>query len=242
MTILQDIKEELQSLANSETAKHSQRFFKTGKGEYGEGDIFLGIRVPAIRKLAKKYSQLSLSNIQSLLKSKFHEQRLLAIIMLVNLYKIADKQTQKKIFTIYINNTKYINNWDLVDISAASIVGAYLDDKSKRLLYDFSDSDDLWKRRISVISTYYFIRNNDFTDCLKLSKRLLNDPHDLIHKAVGWMLREIGKRNQPIEEVFLDEYASRMPRTMLRYALEKFPADSRKSYMAMKHRLTAHES
>lgn len=242
MTALQDIKEELQSLADSETAKHSQRFFKTGKGEYGEGDIFLGIRVPVIRKLAKKYSYLSLSNILSLLKSKFHEQRLLAIIMLVNLYKVADKKTQKEIFSLYINNTRYINNWDLVDISAASIVGAYLNDKSKKLLYDFSDSEDIWQRRIAIISTYHFIRNNDFTDSLKLSERLLNDPHDLIHKAVGWMLREIGKKNQSIEAAFLDKYASRMPRTMLRYALERFPADSRKSYMAMKHRLTAQES
>ena len=242
MSALQDIKKELQHLANKETAKHSQRFFKTGKGEYGEGDIFLGIRVPILRKLAKKHPHLSLPNIQSLLKSKFHEQRLLAVIMLVNQYKLADKQKQKEIFTLYTNNTKYINNWDLVDISAANIVGAYLSDKNKKLLYDFSASDDLWQRRIAVISTYYFIRNNDFTDCLNIAERLLNDPHDLIHKAVGWMLREIGKKNQPTEEAFLDKYAYRMPRTMLRYALEKFPANLKKSYMAMKHGLTAHES
>jgi len=238
MTILQDIETDLQNLADQETAKHSQHFFKTGKGEYGEGDQFLGICVPVIRKLAKKFSHLSLSDIQALLKSKFHEQRLLAIIMLINRFKKADAKDQKDIFLLYIKNIKYINNWDLVDVSAPQIVGAYLSDKNKSLLYDLVVSDSLWERRIAIISTFYFIRNNDFTDSLKLSENLLNDTHDLIHKAVGWMLREIGKKDRLAEEAFLDQFATIMPRTMLRYALEKFPDEIRKSYMGMKHRLT----
>jgi len=242
MTALQDIKNECQSLADPETARHSQRFFKTGKGEYGEGDIFLGIRVPVIRQLAKKYHQLPLNNITSLLKSKYHEQRLLALIMLVNLYKKSDDTTRKTIFDIYINNFKYINNWDLIDTTTPHIVGAYLFDKDRSLLYEFAASDNLWKRRMSVLACFYFIKKNDFNDGLTLAELLLEDNEDLIHKAVGWMLREIGKKNYGKTTSFLDKFAFCMPRTMLRYALEKFPADTRKSYMAMKHRLTAHKS
>ena len=234
MTDLQDIKQTLQTLADKETAEHSQRFFKTGKGEYGEGDIFLGIRVPALRKVANQYKHLPLNNILSLLKSKFHEQRLLAIIMLVNQYKKSSASDAEKIFTLYINNTKYINNWDLVDISAPHIVGAHLYKKNRELLYDFAKSADLWKKRIAIMATFYFIRNNEFSDSIKISEFLLNDTHDLIHKAVGWMLREIGNRNRQFEQIFLDKYAANMPRTMLRYALEKFPVLKRQHYMALK--------
>lgn len=234
MTDLQELKQALQSLADKTAAKHSQRFFKTAKGEYGEGDIFLGIRVPVLRKLALQYKQLSLSHIQSLLKSKFHEQRLLAIIMLVNKYKKADESEAEAIFTLYINNTKHINNWDLVDISAPNIIGVHLYKRNRELLYDFAKSTDLWKKRIAILATFHFIRNNDFKDCLKICELLLTDSHDLIHKATGWMLRETGKRHLQTEQAFLDEYAARMPRTMLRYALEKLPVSRRKYYMALK--------
>ena len=234
MTDLQEIKQTLQSLADKKTAEHSQRFFKTAKGEYGEGDIFLGIRVPVIRKIALQYKHLPLSNILSLLKSKYHEQRLLAVIMLVNKYKTANTKETETIFTIYIDNTKYINNWDLVDVSAPNIIGAHLYKRNRKLLYDFANSTDLWKKRIAILATLYFIRNNDFKDCLKLCEILLTDPHDLIHKATGWMLRETGKKHLPTEQAFLDKYASIMPRTMLRYALEKLPPAKRKHYMALK--------
>ncbi len=242
MTILQDLKSELQSLADKERASHSQRYFKTGKGEYGEGDIFLGIRVPVIRKLAKKFHLLPLNNIQSLLKSKFHEQRLLALIMLVNLFKKADGETQQEIYSFYIANTQYINNWDLVDTTTPHIVGAYLYDKDRSLLYEFVNSDNLWKRRIAVLACFYFIQNNDFNDAITIAETLLEDTEELIHKAVGWMLREIGKKDPTTEQDFLEKHAYRMPRTMLRYALEKFPIPKRKIYMAMKHRSTAAKS
>jgi len=218
-------------LANEQIAEHSQRFFKTGKGEYGEGDIFLGIRVPLLRRLVKKYGGISIAEVRKLLHSKFHEERLLAVLMLVQLFKSADESVQKQVYDLYLENTEFINNWDIVDISASNIVGAHLYEKDKAPLYDLVQSKNLWERRISIISTFYFIRQNEFDDTLKLAKILLNDKEDLIHKAVGWMLREVGKREIEFEEEFLQEHYKIMPRTMLRYAIEKFPETSRKMYL-----------
>jgi len=223
------IHNDLLQLANEQIAEHSQRFFKTGKGEYGEGDIFLGIRVPLLRRLVKKYGGISIAEVRKLLHSKFHEERLLAVLMLVQLFKSADESVQKQVYDLYLENTEFINNWDIVDISASNIVGAHLYEKDKAPLYDLVQSKNLWERRISIISTFYFIRQNEFDDTLKLAKILLNDKEDLIHKAVGWMLREVGKREIEFEEEFLQEHYKIMPRTMLRYAIEKFPETSRKN-------------
>jgi len=225
------IHNDLLQLANEQIAEHSQRFFKTGKGEYGEGDIFLGIRVPLLRRLVKKYGGISIAEVRKLLHSKFHEERLLAVLMLVQLFKSADESVQKQVYDLYLENTEFINNWDIVDISASKIVGAHLYEKDKAPLYDLVQSKNLWERRISIISTFYFIRQNEFDDTLKLAKILLNDKEDLIHKAVGWMLREVGKREIEFEEEFLQEHYKIMPRTMLRYAIEKFPETSRKMYL-----------
>ena len=225
------IHNDLLQLANEQIAEHSQRFFKTGKGEYGEGDIFLGIRVPLLRKLVKKYGGISITEVRRLLSSKFHEERLLAVLMLVQLFKSGDESVQKQVYDLYLENTEFINNWDIVDISASNIVGAHLYEKDKAPLYDLVQSKNLWERRISIISTFYFIRQNEFDDTLKLAKILLNDKEDLIHKAVGWMLREVGKREIEFEEEFLQEHYKIMPRTMLRYAIEKFPETSRKMYL-----------
>jgi len=225
------IHNDLLQLANEQIAEHSQRFFKTGKGEYGEGDIFLGIRVPLLRKLVKKYRGISITEVRKLLHSKFHEERLLAVLMLVQLFKSGDESVQKQVYDLYLENTEYINNWDIVDISASNIVGAHLYEKDKAPLYDLVQSKNLWERRIAIIATFYFIRQNEFDDTLKLAKILLNDKEDLIHKAVGWMLREVGKREIEFEEEFLQEHYKIMPRTMLRYAIEKFPETSRKMYL-----------
>jgi 3-methyladenine DNA glycosylase AlkD len=225
------IHNDLLQLANEQIAEHSQRFFKTGKGEYGEGDIFLGIRVPLLRHLVKKYRGISITEVRKLLHSKFHEERLLAVLMLVQLFKSADESVQKQVYDLYLENTEFINNWDIVDISASNIVGAHLYEKDKAPLYDLVQSKNLWERRIAIISTFYFIRQNEFDDTLKLAKILLNDKEDLIHKAVGWMLREVGKREIEFEEEFLQEHYKIMPRTMLRYAIEKFPETSRKMYL-----------
>jgi 3-methyladenine DNA glycosylase AlkD len=225
------IHNDLLQLANEQIAEHSQRFFKTGKGEYGEGDIFLGIRVPLLRRLVKKYGGISIAEVRKLLHSKFHEERLLAVLMLVQLFKSADESVQKQVYDLYLENTEFINNWDIVDISASNIVGAHLYEKDKAPLYDLVQSKNLWERRISINSTFYFIRQNEFDDTLKLAKILFNDKEDLIHKAVGWMLREVGKREIEFEEEFLQEHYKIMPRTMLRYAIEKFPETSRKMYL-----------
>jgi len=223
------IKKDLQKLANPKQAKLLQRFFKTGKGEYGEGDIFLGIKVPEQRKIAKKYSDLTLKYIQELLSSKIHEHRLVALFILVDKYKQA--KNKKELVDFYLKNTKYINNWDLVDLSAPNIVGDYLLDKDKSILYKLAKSDNLWEKRIAVLATFAFIKDNQFEDAFKISEILLKDNHDLIHKAVGWMLREIGKRNLEAEERFLNNHYKKMPRTMLRYAIERFPESKRKYYL-----------
>ena len=246
------IKKELNILGNSERAKNLQRFFKTGKGEYGEGDVFLGIDggVPAKRKIAKKYENLSFSNLQNLLDSKIHEYRFIALVILVNKFKKIGKSNfpkckpskclqnsqllveQKEIFDFYIKNARRVNNWDLVDTSAPHIVGRYLQNKKDReILYKFAKSKNLWKKRISIISTFAFIRKGQFEDTLKIAEILLNDEHDLIHKAVGWMLREVGNKDRKVEERFLIKHYGQMPRTMLRYAIEKFPESLRQKYL-----------
>ncbi|MBS3149674.1 DNA alkylation repair protein [Candidatus Woesearchaeota archaeon] len=230
--MLNKIKEDLQKLENPEKAKILSRFFKTGKGEYAEGDIFLGIIVPEQRKLSKKYIDLTLNDLEKLLESKVHEYRLTALFILVHKYEKANKITKKKIFDFYLSNTKYINNWDLIDLSSHKILGDFLYEKNKDILYKLAKSSSLWERRISIISTYYFIRKNNFEDTLNISKLLLNDKEDLIQKAVGWMLREVGKRNLEKEEEFLRKYYKKMPRTMLRYAIERFKEEKKGYYMA----------
>ena len=226
MTLL-SLKKELKSKSSLKRAKILQRFFKTGPGEYGEGDVFLGVQVGGSREVAKKYRTLLLKDVQKLLHSKIHEERTVALFILVYKY---DKE-KKKIFNFYLNNTKYINNWDLVDMSAHKIVGEYLADKSKKILSKLAKSKNLWERRIAIMSTFHFIKNNKFEQTLKISKMLLRDEHDLIHKAVGWMLREIGKRDVGAEEKFLKRYYQKMPRTMLRYAIERFPEKKRQAYL-----------
>ena len=221
----------MRKLANKEIAEHSQRFFKTGKGQYGEGDIFLGIRVPVLRKIAKKFRRISLAEVSKLLESKFHEERLLSILMLVNLFKSGDEDDQELIYELYLDKTKFINNWDIVDISAGNIVGAFLFEKDKAPLYRLVFSENLWERRIAIVATFYFIRNDEFDDTLKIAEILFTDKEDLIHKAVGWMLREVGKRVIEIEEEFLEEHYLKMPRTTLRYAIERFPETRRKMYL-----------
>ncbi len=227
--MINELLKDLDSLANKEKASLLQGFFKTGKGQYGEGDVFLGIMVPEQRKLVKKYKELSMKNIQKLLNSKIHEHRLTGILILVDQYKTKDNK--KELFDFYLKNTKNINNWDLVDLSAPNIVGQFLIDKDRSILYRLTKSSNLWEKRISILATFAFIRNNDFKDALCVAEILLKDEHDLIHKAVGWMLREIGKKDQKVEEEFLKKYYKEMPRTMLRYAIEKFDEDKRQSYL-----------
>lgn len=229
------IRKEIKKAANPEKALVLQRFFKTGIGEYGEGDIFLGITVPESRKISVKFKGLSLQDVESLLQSKIHEERLIALLLLVHNYNLAKKEKNEKkkeeIYIFYLNNRKYINNWDLVDLSAHQIIGHYLEDKDRLILYHLAKSDNIWERRIAIISTFYFIKNNQFNDSLKISLLLLKDNHDLIQKAVGWMLREVGKKDSYFLENFLKKNYKNMPRTMLRYAIERFPEDKRKRYL-----------
>ncbi len=230
-TKIDEVRKELKSKASPETAKNLQRFFKTGPGEYGEGDIFLGLKVGGSREIAKKYQDLSLKETEKLLHSKIHEERLVALLILIHKFQTDKEDLKEKIFKLYLKNTKYINNWDLIDLSAHKIIGEYLRNKSKKILYKLAKSENLWERRIAVLSTFHFIGNNEFKESLKISKLLLKDQHDLIHKAVGWMLREIGKRSLAAEEKFLKIHYKKMPRTMLRYAIERFPEKKRQAYL-----------
>jgi 3-methyladenine DNA glycosylase AlkD len=231
MVMLAGLTSDLQNLADPEKAAILSRFFKTGKGQYGEGDVFLGIVVPKQRAVAKKYSGLSLSDIHRLLSSKIHEHRLVALLILVDKYQKADQGGKEEIADFYLKHTKHINNWDLVDLSAPNIPGDYLLDKDRSVLYRLARSGNLWERRISVISTLAFIRNSDFGDTLGIAGILVKDDHDLIHKAVGWMLREVGKRDLRTEEDFLNRHYRRMPRTMLRYAIERFEEKKRRFFL-----------
>ncbi len=228
---MKNIKDRLQQLASPETAEILQKFFKTGPGEYGEGDIFIGVRVPDLRKLAKEFQDITTSEILAFLASSIHEERFLALLILVLNYGRGDDIEKKKIYDLYLENTSYINSWDLVDGSAHHIVGAFLMDKNKAPLYRLAKSENLWERRIAMVSTFYFIKHDQFQETLGIAKILLTDPEDLIHKAVGWMLREIGKRDMAAEETFLKKHAMNMPRTMLRYAIEKFPEPKRQRYL-----------
>lgn len=233
MANLQQLKTELKKLAEKKQAEILQKFFKTGSGQYGAGDIFLGIKVPLQRKTARQYESLRLADLQTLLNNKIHEYRLTALLILLSQYKKADAEAKKKYVNFYLKNTKNINNWDLVDLSAPNILGDYLLDKSRNILYKLAKSRDLWEKRISVISTLAFIRNNEFGDTLKICEILVNDKHDLIHKAVGWMLREAGKRDRKILENFLRKYYKIMPRVMLRYAIEKLSSRKKKFYLGL---------
>lgn len=236
--MLESIRKDLERLSDKEYAARLQKYFKTGKGEYGQGDKFLGIRVPNVRKLAKKYQNISIRQVSKLMKSSFHEERLFSLFVLVGLFKKANDEDRKKICTLYLKNTKFINNWDLVDASAGRIVGAYLFTRDKKQIYALAKSKNLWKRRISIMSTSYFIIHNEFTDTMKIAEMLLNDKEDLIHKAVGWLLREIGKKDLELEESFLKKHYANMPRTILRYAIEKFPVEKRISYLKNNYKTT----
>ena len=226
-----EINELLKSIGDDATAQNLQRFFKTGKGEYGEGDLFLGIKVPVLRSLVKKYRGVTIDEALYLLKSKFHEERLLSLFMLVDIFKRSNDDDKRKIYNLYLKNRKLINNWDLVDCSAEHIAGAYLKNRDKKPLYELAVSKILWDRRIAIMSTFHFIKNNEFYDALQLSEILKYYNEDLIHKAVGWMLREIGKRDIKTLENFLYKHYKEMPRTMLRYAIEKFSENKRQGYL-----------
>ncbi len=226
-----DIQQRLEALGDPEKAAHAQRFFKTGPGEYGEGDVFRGIRVPVLRAVAKEYKTLPLDETVELLHSPFHEDRFVALAMLVHAFSKGDESLKKTIYDLYLANTKWINNWDLVDASAHKIVGPYLMDRSRKPLYQLARSASLWERRIAIISTFAFFRKDQFEDSLAIAEILLHDKEDLIHKAVGWVLREVGKRNFDLEDGFLQQHYRTMPRTMLRYAIEKFPEPRRQGYL-----------
>jgi 3-methyladenine DNA glycosylase AlkD len=230
---LSQLQKDIKKVANPARAKVSQGFFKTGRGQYGEGDVFIGITVPQSRLIARKYFDLSLGEIETLLKSKIHEERLVALLILVFQFEHGDEPERKKIFDFYRQQTAHVNNWDLVDLSADKIVGRYLfsHPKEKTILRTLAKSTNLWERRIAIVATFWFIKNNEFADTFKIAVLLLKDNHDLIHKAVGWMLREVGKRSETAEKNFLKKYYKIMPRTMLRYAIERFPPSVRQAYL-----------
>ncbi|NEX13901.1 MAG: DNA alkylation repair protein [Prosthecochloris sp.] len=226
-----EIQNSFRKLADPDIARHSLRFFKTGRGEYGEGDRFLGIRVPVLRKHIREFMDASLEDIQELLTSDFHEERLFALLLLVRKFEKGDEAQQNDVYDLYFRNRSSVNNWDLVDSSAPYIVGAWLEKRDTSPLYNLARSDSLWDRRIAIVATFHCIRNGSFDDALRISRLLIQDREDLIHKAVGWMLREIGKRDIGAEKAFLRQHLLEMPRTMLRYAIEKFPEHERKRYL-----------
>lgn len=226
------IKKELKKLADKEKAVQLARFFKTGKGQYGEGDIFIGIKVPEQRKIAKLFSDTGLSEIEKLIDDPIHECRLTALLILIEKYKKSDESEKQIIVQFYLNKTSRINNWDLVDLSSPRIIGNHYFDKDRTVLYNLVKGGSLWEQRIAVVSTYYFIKRNDFQDILNFSEMLLGHKHDLIHKATGWMLREAGKMDESVLISFLDKHYRSMPRTMLRYSLEKLNDMDKLKYMA----------
>ena len=221
----------MQSLGDPKRAKDLQRFFKTGPGEYGEGDVFLGLQVPEIRKLAKEYQALSLFTVVQLLHSPVHEIRLMALLIMVRAYQKGDAALKERTYRTYLKNTRFINSWDLVDLSAEHIIGGHLSYLSHDPLKTLAVSNLIWERRIAIMATFHLIKKGEFSKTLPIAELLLQDPEDLIHKAVGWMLREVGKRDQKIEESFLKAHYKTMPRTMLRYAIEKFPENLRQRYL-----------
>ena len=230
---LENLKKDLQSHASPERALGIQRYFKTKPGDYGAGDLFLGIKVPVQRAIAKKYLNLTYQEIQQLLDNKIHEYRLVALLILISKYKKAkkDRLEKRRIFEFYMKNTENVNNWDLVDLSAPHIPGDFLQKEGTELLVSLAKSKNLWERRIAIVSTLPFIKKRRFGETLSISEILMKDEHDLIHKAVGWMLREVGKKNMEVLELFLVQRYKEMPRTMLRYAIEKFPEEKRRKYL-----------
>lgn len=229
---LEQLKKELKTVKDQKQAEILQKFFKTGKGQYGEGDVFLGIKVPLQRKIAKKYTDLDLKHLQILLNSPEHEFRLIALFILIIKYDRGDQKIKKEIFNFYLKNTKNINNWDLVDLSSPNILGDYLLFKKRDLLYRLAKSNNLWEKRIAILATFPFIKNGESLDIFKIAQNLLKTEEDLIQKAIGWMLREVGKRiGEEKEEEFLKKNYQKMPRTMLRYAIERFEESKRKKYL-----------
>jgi 3-methyladenine DNA glycosylase AlkD len=229
-----DAQTELNKYESPPDAVFLQRFFKTGEGEYGAGDIFIGLRVPLIRKVAKQFNDLPLNQIEKLLESPIHEHRMTALIIMTNQTKKADYMHKKALYNLYLKRTDRINNWDLVDVSCRDVVGGYLMDKPRDILYKLAKSTNLWERRIAIVSTWQFIRASQLDDTFAISKLLISDSEDLIHKAVGWMLREAGKKDELALKEFLDEYAFVLPRTALRYSLERLGSFDKKYYMALK--------
>jgi 3-methyladenine DNA glycosylase AlkD len=228
----ESVRKKLGSLARPGIAETALRFFKTGPGEYGEGDAFRGVKVPVIRAVARDFRGLPFSEAKKLLASRFHEDRMAALFILTLQFRRGDDALRGRIFKLCLGGARWINNWDLVDSSAPYILGAYLEDRDRAPLYGLARSKDLWERRMAMIATQHFIRNGDFTDALRIAEMLLDAEEDLLHKAVGWMLREIGKRDRAAEEAFLKRRYRTMPRTMLRYAIEHFPEARRKAYLA----------
>jgi 3-methyladenine DNA glycosylase AlkD len=226
-----EIQERLRRMSSPLAAAEAARFFKTGPGQYGEGDIFLGLRAKEMHQMSKEHSALSFGELRTLLKSPVHEDRMLALLILVRRAEKGDAGVKEKIYKLYLGHTRYVNNWDLVDASAREIVGGHLADKSREPLFELARSKNMWERRISIVATHFFIRQGEYADTTGISLLLLNDKEDLIHKAVGWMLREVGKKNQPALELFLRRHGKVMPRTALRYAIERFPKDLRLAYL-----------
>jgi 3-methyladenine DNA glycosylase AlkD len=234
MSKLEKLQAELRRFSNPEKIEVSKYFFKTGKGQYGEGDEFIGISMPKQREVIKEFKDLSLNEISAMLSSPIHEFRMSALLILVEQFKKAKTEKRSEIYEFYLKNVENINNWDLVDCSSRDIVGAYLFDKDRSKLYELAATDYLWSQRIAVVSTWYFIRKNQFNDTFRLAEMLLTHKHDLMHKAVGWMLREVWGKDELAVEEFLDEHAPKMPRTMLRYAIEKMNEPKRKYYLSLK--------
>ena len=228
---LNELLEHLQQLADPDIAAHSQRFFKSGEGEYGEGDQFLGIRVPVLRKLVKSCRQLTDAELVDLLQSNWHEQRLLAVLVLVDRFERGGFEQQESTVSLYLDNLDSVNNWDLVDSSAHKILGPWLYKRDRALLYQLLESGELWRKRVAIMTSLHFIKQDDYADTLRMAEILLQDSHDLIQKAVGWMLREVGNRSRETETQFLKKFYSKMPRTMLRYAIEKYPEAERRAFI-----------
>ena len=226
-----EIQKRLRGLSSPEAAAMAARFFKSGPGQYGEGDILLGLRADVMHRRSKEHHSLSFRDLRLLLRSPIHEDRSLALLIMVRQATKGNGAAKQKIYELYLAHTRYINNWDLVDASAREIVGGYLGDKSREPLVQLARSASMWERRISIVATHYFIRQGEFADTLCIAKLLLGDKEDLIHKAVGWMLREVGKRDQAVRETFLRRHGKVMPRTTLRYAIERFPKELRLTYL-----------
>ena len=233
--MLKDIRKDLKKFADPMRAKILARFFKTGQGEYGEGDIFLGVMVGQSRTVAKRYwKEASFEDMGALLQSPIHEERLVALLILVDKYTHADEKTKKTVYHFYLNNTRKVNNWDLVDLTSHRIVGDYLFERDKSVLYRLAKSENIWERRIAIVATYHFIKKDKYDETFKIAELLLKDKQDLIHKAVGWMLREVGKRDQKQAEIFLKKHREVCPRTTLRYAIERFDPKKRQFYLGQR--------